>query len=64
MESNAQKSLEIISKHIQENHAAVLVGAGFSRNAIKVSPDVPDSPLWGDLAKMFKKTLTSSTVKL
>lgn len=64
MESNAQKSLEIISKHIQENHAAVLVGAGFSRNAIKVSPDVPDSPLWGDLAKIFKERLTSSTGKL
>ena len=64
MESNAQKNLEIISTHIQEHHAAVLVGAGFSRNAIKVTPDVPDSPLWGDLAKIFKERLASSTGEL
>ena len=30
--------------------AAVMVGAGFSRNAEKVSPNVPDFPLWMDLA--------------
>lgn len=30
--------------------AAVMVGTGFSRNAEKVSPNVPDFPLWADLA--------------
>lgn len=30
--------------------AAVMVGAGFSRNAEKLSPSVPDFPLWVDLA--------------
>ncbi len=30
--------------------AAVMVGAGFSRNAEKLSPSVPDFPLWNQLA--------------
>lgn len=64
MEPNAKESIKIISNHIQENRAAVLVGAGFSRNAIKVSPDVPNSPLWRDLAKIFKDKLASSTGEL
>ena len=30
--------------------AAVMVGAGFSRNAEKFSPNIPDFPLWNQLA--------------
>ena len=30
--------------------AAVMVGAGFSRNAEKIASSTPDFPLWGDLA--------------
>ncbi len=30
--------------------AAVLVGAGFSRNAIRAADDTPEPPLWNDLA--------------
>jgi hypothetical protein len=30
--------------------AAVMVGAGFSRNAEKIAPSTPDFPLWPDLA--------------
>ena len=30
--------------------AAVMVGAGFSRNAVRSSPDVPVFPLWGEIA--------------
>jgi SIR2-like domain len=30
--------------------AAVMVGAGFSRNAEKIAPSTPDFPLWSDLA--------------
>lgn len=57
MAGNAQRYLDLISQHLQERHAALLVGSGFSRNAVKNSPDVPDSPLWDDLAKIFKQKL-------
>lgn len=30
--------------------AAVMIGAGFSRNAERSGPDVPVFPLWGDIA--------------
>lgn len=34
--------------------AAVMVGAGFSRNAEKIAPSTPDLPLWSELAsKMY-----------
>jgi SIR2-like domain len=29
--------------------AAVMVGSGFSRNAEKIAPNIPDLPLWGQL---------------
>jgi hypothetical protein len=35
--------------------AAVMVGAGFSRNAQKITPDGPEFPLWWELgAEMYK----------
>jgi hypothetical protein len=37
--------------------AAILVGAGFSRNANKVHPNVPHPPLWRDLANAMASKL-------
>jgi SIR2-like domain len=37
--------------------AAIMVGAGFSRNAEKISPSSPDFPLWFDLQKTLKERL-------
>lgn len=47
MESMAKQYLEQISRDLQDQRAALFVGAGFSRNADKVTSDVPDIPLWG-----------------
>ncbi|QIN78292.1 hypothetical protein GBA65_06945 [Rubrobacter marinus] len=40
--------------------AAVMVGAGFSRNATTVSPGVPRFPLWGDTAERMLEDLYPS----
>lgn len=61
MKGNAQRYLDLISQHLQEHHAAVLVGSGFSRNAVKIGDDVPDSPLWDDLSKIFQQKLKFTT---
>lgn len=37
MDTNAKRYLELISQHLQEHHAALFVGAGFSLNADKVT---------------------------
>lgn len=57
MAENAKQYLNIISQHLQENHAALFVGAGFSLNADKVTSDVPAMPLWNDLATKFREKL-------
>ena len=57
MEKNARRYLELISRHLQEHHAALFVGSGFSRNADKVTSDVPDIPLWDELANKFNEKL-------
>lgn len=57
MEKNARRYLELISRHLQEHHAALFVGSGFSRNADKVTSDVPDIPLWDGLANKFNEKL-------
>lgn len=43
--------------------AAVLVGAGFSRNAERPGIDTPEPPLWGDLASEMIKQLYPHTSK-
>lgn len=60
MDTNAKRYLELISQHLQEHHAALFVGAGFSLNADKVTSDVPDIPLWAGLAQKFKEKLGDS----
>ena len=42
--------------------AAVMVGAGFSCNADKISPTSPDFPLWGKLTEKMKKDLPSDGI--
>jgi len=37
--------------------ASVMVGAGFSRNAQKITPDGPDFPLWWELGEEMYKAL-------
>jgi hypothetical protein len=37
--------------------AAVLIGAGFSRNAERSGVDTPEPPLWNDLAREMVKQL-------
>lgn len=39
--------------------ASVMIGAGFSRNAIKVTPSSPEFPLWYQLADELKNRLQS-----
>jgi SIR2-like domain len=41
--------------------ASVMIGAGFSRNAIKVVPNAPDFPLWSHLADKLKAQLKSTS---
>lgn len=48
----------MIGTHLKEGHAALLVGAGFSRNADKIDEHTADSPLWRDLAKAFSAKLS------
>lgn len=60
MSTNAKRYLELISQHLQEHHAALFVGSGFSLNADKVTSDVPDIPLWAGLAQKFKEKLGDS----
>ena len=58
MANNTQRYLDLISQHLQDHHAALFVGAGFSRNAEKINQDTPNSPLWDDLATIFIKKLS------
>lgn len=60
MDTNAKRYFELISQHLQEHHAALFVGSGFSLNADKVTSDVPDIPLWAGLARKFKEKLGDS----
>lgn len=57
-ENSSLKYLNLIGTHLKEGHAALLVGAGFSRNADKIDEHTADSPLWKDLAKAFSAKLS------
>lgn len=59
-ESSSEKYLNLIGTRLKEGHAALLVGAGFSRNADKIDDHIVDSPLWEDLAKAFSSKLSDS----
>jgi len=59
-ENSTAKYLNLIGTHLKEGHAALLVGAGFSRNADKIDEHTVDSPLWKDLAQSFSAKLSDS----
>ncbi|HUT05009.1 MAG TPA: SIR2 family protein [bacterium] len=52
-----QRHVEQIRKRLwcgrEFGQAAVMVGAGFSRNAARTSDRIPPCPLWGELASRF-----------
>jgi hypothetical protein len=56
-----QAHIEQIRKRLwcgrEFGQAAVMVGAGFSRNAEKISNSTPNFPLWGNLAELIYKSL-------
>lgn len=53
------KYLDIIAEHLSQHHAAVLVGAGFSKNAISINDDITSSPSWNELKEVFINKLCS-----
>ena len=59
MSNETLRYLNLIGEHLQEGHASVLVGAGFSRNAVKVDERLKNSPDWGELAQIFIDKLAS-----
>lgn len=59
MSGETVKHLDQISDQLQAGHAAVLVGAGFSRNADKIVDSVPSSPTWQELSNFFAEKLTA-----
>lgn len=58
MRSEAKRCLDLIGEHLRERHASVLVGAGFSRNAVKIDESLDDSPDWAQLGELFLDRLT------
>ena len=49
--------LDEISDRLWSNNAAVMVGAGFSRNAKPVNPTSPSFPSWQELGDIFYRKL-------
>lgn len=58
MGSEAKRYLDLIGAHLRERHASVLVGAGFSCNAVKIDDGLDDSPDWSQLGEIFLDRLT------
>src|SRR5437588_467363 len=59
--------LEQIRHHLwsgrEFGRAAVMVGAGFSRNAEKATPSIPEFPLWTEIAeRMFDGLYPAGTL--
>lgn len=61
MSNETYQYLDLIGEHLQEGHASVIIGAGFSRNAIKVDERLKSSPDWGELAQIFIDKLASGS---
>ena len=49
--------LNEIAERLFSGHAAVMVGAGFSKNAKRHHPSCPDFPDWSDLGDLFYEKL-------
>ena len=54
--------LQFIAQKLSEGRAAVLIGAGFSRNATPNYPSATKFPLWNDLANAFFKKLYGENI--
>lgn len=63
MSSETKRYLSLISEHLREHRASVLVGAGFSRNAVKVDESVADSPDWMKLGEIFAHKLSDDPLE-
>ena len=61
MSSETLRYLDLIGEHLREGHASVLVGAGFSRNAVKIDEKLKSSPTWAELAQVFIDKLATET---
>lgn len=53
--------LNEIAERLWSNHAAVMVGAGFSKNALKSNPSSKDAPNWNELGDIFYEKLYNKT---
>ena len=60
--SNIQPYLNEIAEGLQSGHAAVMVGAGFSKNAKKKSASSPSFPEWAELGDLFYKKIHGKEV--
>ncbi len=60
MSNETRRYLDLIGEHLKGGHASVLVGAGFSRNAVKVDERLQCSPDWNELAQIFVDQLAST----
>ena len=58
-----QLSRSLWRRHAERRGAAVLVGAGFSRNADLASGDTPQPPLWSDLHTKMAEFLYPGNLK-
>ena len=54
-----KKYLNEIAERLWSDHAAVMVGAGFSKNAKKNNPSQKDFPDWNELGDIFYKKVNS-----
>ena len=73
MDGNSKRSLAIsliqqVGKHLWQGRvhgrAAVMVGAGFSKNARRTNSAVPEMPLWKDLARSLAHDLSTDVTDL
>lgn len=49
--------LNVIAERLWSDHAAVMIGAGFSKNAKKTNPSQKDFPNWNDLGDIFYRKI-------
>lgn len=52
-----KKLLDEIANRLFTNHAAIMIGAGFSKNAISVNPTCKKFPDWNELGNIFYEKL-------
>ena len=57
MTTDLRGVLDEIAERLWSGHASVMVGAGFSKNAVKNSPHCKPFLSWAELADIFHKKL-------